>query len=68
MDVRIVQILGFHKMEIRLWDAAVWIGCQATEYSIFSYFKTSLHMEIGSMYQTFLEPRGPKMGVRWNRQ
>ena len=62
MDVVIMQALVFNKMEIRPWDAAVYIGYQAVEYSIFSHYHTSLPMEVGSMYQIVLRPRGPQMG------
>ena len=55
----IVQTLGVHKMKIRLWDAAVWIGCQAVEYSIVLYIYTSKSMKVGSLCQIAVGPKVP---------
>ena len=53
-----MKTLGFNKIEIRPWDAPVYIGCETVVYSIFSYSQTSLPMAI------VLGPKGPKMDVR----
>ena len=57
------QTLGFHTLGTRSWVAAVWIGCQAVEYSIFWCSQTRLPMEVGSLYQVALGPKGPKLCV-----
>ena len=64
MGVRIVQALGFHKMEIRPWDAAVQVGCHTVELKPFSYSCAITSKEVGSIQQVTLGPRDPQMGVR----
>ena len=64
IGVQIVQALGFHKMEIRPWDAAVQVGCHTVELKPFSCSCAIISKEIGSMQQVTLEPRDPQMGVR----
>ena len=63
MGLRIVQALGFHKMEIRPWDAAVKIGCHTVERKQFSCSCAIISKEVGSMQQVTLGPRDPQIGV-----
>ena len=58
INVWIRKTLGFNKIEICPWDAAVYIDCETVEYSIFSYSQTSLLMAIA------LRPKGPETDVR----
>ena len=64
MGVRIVQASGFHKMEIRAWDTAVEVGCNAVELKPFSCSCAIISKEVGSMQQGTLGLRDPQMGVR----
>ena len=64
MGVRIVEALGFHKMEIRPWDAAVYIGCHTVKFKPFSCSRAIISKKVGSMQQVTLGPRDPQMDVR----
>ena len=64
MGVRIVQALGFHKMEIRPWDAAVKVDCHTVELKPFSCYCAIISKEVGSMQQVTLRPRDPQMKVQ----
>ena len=64
MAVRIVQTLGFYKMEIRPWGAAVKLGCHTAVLKPFSCSWTIISKQVGSMYQVTLGPKDPQIDVR----
>ena len=64
MEARIVQTLGFHKMEIRAWDAAVQVGCHTVELNPIYCSWTILTKEIDSMGQVTPRPKHPQVAVR----
>ena len=57
ITVLIVQTLGFHKSEIRPWDAAVQVGYYTVKISPFLCSSTIISKEVGSMNQATLGPK-----------